>query len=273
MMSRGGLPAAGDPSPLALDLSGRAALLTGASSGIGRETALAFASSRASLMLVGRDDARLETAADACRGAGAPKVATLRAEVTDDAAPARILAETLSALGRLDVLVNAAGIIGAATAEQTGDDLFDRMMDINVRALFRLTREAIPHLAKTRGNIVNISSVAGLRPYTGIFAYCASKAAVDQMTRCLAVELGPRGIRVNAVNPGVVVTNLHRAGGMDEAAYAVFLERGAATHPLGRVGKPEEVASLVLFLASDAASWITGATVSIDGGRALTSLR
>ena len=109
--------------------------------------------------------------------------------------------------------------------------------------------------------------------FPGILAYCVSKAAVDQITRCLSLELGPVGVRVNAVNPGVVVTNLHRAGGMDEEAYAAFLERGATTHPLGRVGQPEDVASSILFLASDTAGWITGATLSVDGGRAQTSLR
>ena len=131
----------------------------------------------------------------------------------------------------------------------------------------------LDHLEKTGGNIVNVSSVAGLRPYPGLLPYCASKAAVDQITRCLSLELGPRGVRVNAVNPGVVVTNLHRAGGMAEEAYQAFLERGGETHPLGRVGQPEEVAELILFLASSKAAWITGTTMSIDGGRAQTSLR
>ena len=96
---------------------------------------------------------------------------------------------------------------------------------------------------------------------------------MDQITRCLSLELGPRGVRVNAVNPGVVVTNLHRAGGMAEEVYQAFLERGGETHPLGRVGQPEEVAELILFLASSKAAWITGTTMSIDGGRAQTSLR
>jgi NAD(P)-dependent dehydrogenase (short-subunit alcohol dehydrogenase family) len=100
-----------------------------------------------------------------------------------------------------------------------------------------------------------------------------SKAAVDQLTRCSALELAPKGVRVNAVNPGVVVTNLHRNGGMDEAAYAKFLEHSKETHPLGRAGNPEEVADLILFLASDKAGWITGVTYSIDGGRAQTCFR
>jgi len=132
---------------------------------------------------------------------------------------------------------------------------------------------AVPFLAKSHGNIVNLSSVAGLRSFPGVLAYCVSKAAVDQLTRCAALELAPKGIRVNAVNPGVVVTQIHRRGGMSEDDYAAFLEHSKTTHPLGRVGDADEVADLILFLASDRAGWITGATYSIDGGRALTCAR
>ena len=255
------------------DLSGQVAIISGASSGIGRATARLFARTGASLALVGRDGARLEAAAEACRSLGSPRVEEIEGDLTADEAPADIVERVLANLERLDILVNAAGIIGSGPAEETSDETFDGMMDINVRSLFRLTRAAIPHLEKTGGNIVNVSSVAGLRPYPGLLAYCASKAAVDQITRCLSLELGPRGVRVNAVNPGVVVTNLHRAGGMAEEAYQAFLERGGETHPLGRVGQPEEVAELILFLASSKAAWITGTTMSIDGGRAQTSLR
>ena len=255
------------------DLSGQVAIISGASSGIGRATARLFARAGASLALVGRDGARLEAAAEACRSLGSPRVEEIEGDLTADEAPDDIVERVLANLERLDILVNAAGIIGSGLAAETSDETFDRMMDINVRSLFRLTRAAIPHLEKTGGNIVNVSSVAGLRPYPGLLPYCASKAAVDQITRCLSLELGPRGVRVNAVNPGVVVTNLHRAGGMAEEAYQAFLERGGETHPLGRVGQPEEVAELILFLASSKAAWITGTTMSIDGGRAQTSLR
>jgi NAD(P)-dependent dehydrogenase (short-subunit alcohol dehydrogenase family) len=258
---------------LLADLSDRVALITGASSGIGRATARACAEAGAALALVGRDGARLEAAADACRSLGSPRVEALEADLTEPEAPAQVVAAATARLERLDILVNAAGIIGSGPAVETDDEAFDRMLDANVRAVFRLTREAIPHLERTGGSIVTVSSVAGLRPYPNLMPYCVSKAAIDQMTRCLALELGPRGVRVNAVNPGVVVTNLHRAGGMDEEAYQAFLERSSETHPLGRVGQPEEVADLILFLVSDRAGWITGATVSIDGGRAQTSLR
>jgi NAD(P)-dependent dehydrogenase (short-subunit alcohol dehydrogenase family) len=115
--------------------------------------------------------------------------------------------------------------------------------------------------------------VNGLRSFPGVLAYCVSKAAVDQLTRCAALEMAPHGVRVNAVNPGVTVTNLHRRSGMDEAQYAAFLERSKTTHPLGRPGRPEDVASLILFLASDRASWMTGETIPVDGGRHLTCAR
>jgi len=147
------------------------------------------------------------------------------------------------------------------------------MMNVNVRAVFQLMQMATPHLIKTKGNIVNVSSVTGLRSFPGVLAYCVSKAAVDQLTRCAALELAPQGVRVNAVNPGVVVTEIHKRGGMSEDAYERFLEHSKTTHPLGRVGDPKEIAELVFYLASERAAWITGATYQIDGGRALTCAR
>ena len=170
-------------------------------------------------------------------------------------------------------MVNAAGIIGSGSVETTTDAQWDTMMDINARAPFRLMRAAIPALTASRGTIVNVSSVTGLRSFPGVLAYCVSKAAIDQLTRCAALELAPKGVRVNAVNPGVVVSNLHRRGGMDEEAYAKFLARSRETHPLGRPGDAAEIADLIFFLASDASGWITGETISIDGGRHLTCAR
>ena len=173
----------------------------------------------------------------------------------------------------LDVLINAAGILKSGSIETTSLELWDEMININVRSVFHLMQLAVPYLEKSRGNIVNVSSVTGLRSFPNVLAYCVSKAAVDQLTRCVALELAAKGIRVNAVNPGVVVSNLHRAGGMTDENYAAFLEHSKTTHPLGRVGKPDEIAELIYFLASDNAGWITGETISIDGGRALTCAR
>jgi NAD(P)-dependent dehydrogenase (short-subunit alcohol dehydrogenase family) len=181
--------------------------------------------------------------------------------------------KTVDKFTRLDTLVTAAGIIGSGSIEDTSLKDWDTMMDINLRSIFYLMQLAIPHLEKTRGSIVNVSSVTGLRAFPNVLAYCVSKAGVDQLTRCAALELAEKGVRVNAVNPGVVRTNLHRRSGMDDGAYARFVEHSKGTHPLGRIGKPEEVAELIVFLATDKSAWITGTTISIDGGRAQTCLR
>jgi NAD(P)-dependent dehydrogenase (short-subunit alcohol dehydrogenase family) len=147
------------------------------------------------------------------------------------------------------------------------------MLNINLRGVFLLMQKATPALIERRGSVVNVSSVTGLRAFPGVLAYCVSKAGVDQLTRCAALELASKGVRVNAVNPGVVVTEIHKRGGMTEEQYEAFLNHSRETHPLGRVGNAAEVAELILFLASPRASWITGATYSIDGGRAQTCAR
>src|SRR5512139_1371197 len=253
-------------------LTGRSAVVTGASSGIGRATALAFAREGAAVVAVGRDIVALEEVADEIISKGG-RVRILSIDVTRSDAPAKIVQAAVEGFGGLDVLVNAAGIIASGAVESTSDELWDTMMDINVRAPFRLIREAAPHLAARKGAVVNVSSVTGLRSFPGLVAYCASKSAVDQLTRCAALDLAPKGVRVNAVNPGVVVTNLHRRSGMKEEQYAAFLERSRETHPLGRPGRPEEVAELIVFLASDGSGWITGETIAVDGGRHLTCAR
>jgi NAD(P)-dependent dehydrogenase (short-subunit alcohol dehydrogenase family) len=195
------------------------------------------------------------------------------ADVTASGTPARIVGAAIEAYGGIDVLVNAAGVIAGGTLESTTDETWDSMMAVNVRAPFRLMREAAPHLATRKGSIVNVSSVNGLRAFAGVLAYNVSKAALDHLTRCAALEMAPMGVRVNAVNPGVTVTNLHRRSGMAEEQYGAFLERAKQTHPLGRPGQADEIASLILYLASEQAAWMTGETIPIDGGRHLTCLR
>jgi NAD(P)-dependent dehydrogenase (short-subunit alcohol dehydrogenase family) len=247
-------------------------IVTGASSGIGRAVAVKFGRSRASVLAVGRDAAALDDVVGEIDQAGG-KAAACVADVTDASAPDRIVAAALARFGALSALVNAAGIIGSGTVETTTDADWDAMMDINARAPFRLMRAAAPALIASRGSVVNVSSVTGLRAFPGVLSYCVSKAAIDQLTRCAALELASNGVRVNAVNPGVVVSNLHRRGGMNEESYRAFLTRSRETHPLGRPGEAAEIADLVFFLASDAAGWITGETISIDGGRHLTCAR
>jgi NAD(P)-dependent dehydrogenase (short-subunit alcohol dehydrogenase family) len=257
---------------MAGELDGRVALVTGATSGIGRATALRFAEEGARVALVGRNAKELSEVAAQVRGRGG-EAAEVRADVTVEEDAARAVSETVERFGGLDLLVNAAGIIGNGTVENTALADWDAMMNVNLRSVFHLMQLCAPHLERRPGNVVNVSSVTGLRAFPGVLAYCVSKAGVDQLTRCAALELAPKGVRVNAVNPGVVVTNIHRRGGMAEENYAAFLERSKQTHPIGRVGTPEEVAELILFLASERAAWITGATYSIDGGRAQTCAR
>lgn len=247
-------------------------LITGASSGIGRATALLFAEKGAKVVALGRNEKELNSLREEAQvSAGTIKVQF--ADVLETTQIEKTLHNTIESFGQIDVLVNAAGIILNGSIENTTLEDWDKMMNINLRAVFSLTQKCLPYLEKTRGNIVNVSSVAGQRSFPNILAYCVSKAAIDQFTRCTALELAPKNIRVNAVNPGVVVTNLHKRGGMASENYESFLENSKNTHPLGRVGEPREIAELICYLASEKASWITGVTYQIDGGRAQTCAR
>lgn len=246
-------------------------IITGASSGIGRAAARLFAENGASVVAVGRNEKELKILRDEVQPDGNLKIQL--ADVLEATQMEKIVTETIEAFGQIDVLVNAAGIILNGTIENTTVEDWDKMMNINVRTIFSLMQKCVPQLEKTKGSIVNVSSVAGTRAFPNILAYAVSKAAVDQMTRCAALELAPKGVRVNAVNPGVVVTNLHRRGGMADENYEKFLAHSATTHPIGRVGEAWEVAELIYYLASEKAAWITGATYAIDGGRAETCAR
>ena len=254
------------------EFTGKVAFVTGATSGIGQACAIAFAEAGANLVCVGRQVEALKNVENRIREIGAAAL-TIQADLSREQEAERAIQDALRVFGGIDILVNSAGHISSGTIETTSPGAWDDMMNVNVRAPFQLMQKALPSLIERRGNIVNVSSVTGLRAFPGVLAYCVSKAALDQLTRCASLELAARGVRVNAVNPGVVVTEIHKRGGMNDEAYAAFLEHSKTTHPLGRTGRPEEIASLVLFLASERASWITGATYSIDGGRAQTCAR
>ena len=249
-----------------MEFDGKVAIVTGATSGIGMAVARKLAEQGAKVAAAGRRK-------DVLASVASNKIRTYTVDLLDEKGTATFVQNVLNDFGGIDVLVNAAGIIASGTIENTTLADYDLMMNINVRSLFQLTQLALPSIIERKGNIVNVSSVTGLRSFPGVLAYCVSKAAVDQLTRCAALELAPKGVRVNAVNPGVARTNLHRNSGMTEDAYAAFVERSKTTHPMGRIGEPEEIADLILFLASSRAGWITGVTYSIDGGRAQTCAR
>jgi len=252
--------------------NGKVVFVTGATSGIGRACATSFAKHGARVVCIGRNLKALQDLANEITGVGSEGL-MLAADLSRDAEANDAISQAITTLGGIDVLVNAAGHISNGTIENTSLQAWDEMLNVNVRAIFNLMQKALPSLIARKGNIVNISSVTGLRAFPGVLAYCVSKAALDQLTRCSALELAAKGVRVNAVNPGVVRTDIHKRGGMNDDSYAAFVEHSKTTHPLGRVGEPQETADLVMFLASDRASWITGATYSIDGGRAQTCAR
>lgn len=219
------------------------------------------------MSLTGRNLENLERTADSCRHAGCPEALVIQADLGQEEDCRKIIHNTVDKFQRLDILVNNAGILELGTIENTTLDQYDRVMNTNVRAVYHLTMLAVPHLEKTKGNIVNVSSVNGIRSFPGVLAYNVSKAALDQLTRCSALELAPKQIRVNSVNPGVIITELQRRGGLDENTYKNFLEHSKTTHALGRPGNADEVAQAIAFLASDQASFSTGVSLPVDGGR------
>jgi NAD(P)-dependent dehydrogenase (short-subunit alcohol dehydrogenase family) len=247
---------------------GKSVLISGGGTGIGLGAAKRFVQEGANAVITGRREAKL-TAACAALGSAASHVV---GDVTSREDCKRMVDETLKRHGRIDVLVNSAGVIGNGGVADTPPEEFDRIMKANVYGLYNLSQAAVEALKKSKGNIVNISSVVGTRPWGTLLAYAASKAAVSMMTRCMALELAPFGVRVNAVEPGVVRSELHRVSNA-VPDYDAFLERSKQTHPLGRPGEPEDVAAAIAFLAAPEAGWMTGECMRIDGGRHLTSLR
>jgi NAD(P)-dependent dehydrogenase (short-subunit alcohol dehydrogenase family) len=239
-------------------LEGRRAIVTGAASGIGRASAELFAAEGARVLAVDVPSSKLDLST-----AG---VVCLAMDITRDEAPGAIVARAAAEFGGLDILFNNAGVSAATPAADMTDEAWDRIQAVNLRATFRLTRAAIPHLcASAAGRIVNTASVMAEGTDYGLAAYCASKAGVVGLTRTLALELGRRGVTANAIMPGAIVTGMTRRN-FEDAKIAEVWEKKAA---LKRLGQPIDIARVALFLASDDAAFVTGQAIAVDGGLTL----
>lgn len=247
---------------------GKVVLITGASSGIGAAASRCFAKLEATLSLTGRDLQKLTDVASECEKISKIKPLSIVADLNNESDIERIVNTTVTAYNKLDILINNAGMVHFGSIETLMLKQFDEIMNINVRAVFYLTQLCVPHLIKTKGNIVNVSSINGIRSFPNVLAYNMSKSALDQFTRCVALELASKQIRVNSVNPGVIDTPIHKRSGRSDQNCKEFLEYSKTTHPLGRIGLPEEVVEAIIFLANESqSSFITGITLSVDGGR------
>jgi 3-oxoacyl-[acyl-carrier protein] reductase len=245
------------------NLESKVAVVTGASKGIGAEIARQLAAAGAAVVVnYSSDKAGADRVVDDVKKAGGKAVA-VKANLAKEAEVVNLFAEAKKAFGRLDVLVNNAGIYEFAPIEAITAEHFHKQYDVNVLGLLLSTREAVKGFGPNGGSIVNISSVVSTARIPSAAAYSGTKGAVDAITRSLAAELGPKKIRVNAVNPGMVETEgVHSTG----IAQSDFRKQVEAATPLGRIGQPNDIAPAVVYLASDAASWVTGETLNISGG-------
>lgn len=252
-----------------MSVDGATALITGGATGIGLATARALGRDGARVGIAALPDAPLTAAAADLRAEGIEVVA-VEADIRRAADAQRAVDATLTAFGGLDALVNCAGTSAVGPLAEMPEDEFDRVFDTNVKGVYLMCRAAIPALvASPRGAVVNVASQLALSAVAGFSAYCASKAAVLHLTRCLALELVDAGVRVNAVCPGGVDTPLLRRAFPAGVGPQGTLDDLAAAHPIGRLGRPEEIAAVIRFLVSDEAAFVVGAGIVADGGYTL----
>ena len=246
-----------------LRLSGKIALVTGGSRGIGFATAKILSENGATVVITAKDQERLKKSA-----LEIPNAVGIAADIRNRNDVKNVVDKTVEEFGKLDILVNNAGIFPKIKLlHEIDEDEWNEVLDVNLTGQFRFTKEAIPHLKKTGGSIINISSDAGLKAYQGFNAdaYTASKAALILLTKCWALEYAEYKIRVNCICPGVVDTDMTKPF-MKTQKDREFMD---SEHPIGRIGQPEEVAKAVMYFASDDASWITGAILPVDGGESI----
>lgn len=250
----------------AMSFKDKVVIVTGASSGIGAATAVSFAGQGANVVLVARNQAKLDNVTSLCFEAG-KKPLVINADVVKEEDAKRVIEETLKAYGKIDVLVNNAGKNTTVTfGSQDTMAALDDVMTLNYRAVVHLTYLALPYLLQSQGNIINVSSIASTKTFPNGWAYCPSKAAVDSFTKSLALELGPKGVRVNAVNPGPVKTDIIDNMGIPGSVSDKVWESMKAMTALHRVSETQEVADVILFLASDKARGVTASRWITDNG-------
>ncbi|XP_073949553.1 3-oxoacyl-[acyl-carrier-protein] reductase FabG-like [Choristoneura fumiferana] len=253
-----------------MSFSGKVVLVTGASSGIGAATAILFAKEGARVTIVGRNENKLSNVAQQCAAHGAAPL-VIRADVANEEEAKTIVKKTVDHFGQLDILVNNAGI--AKLAPVTDPNIlqtYDLVMKTNLRSVVQLTNLAAPHLVATKGNIVNVSSVASYRVAANFMSYSVSKIGIDHFTRCAALELAASGVRVNSVNPGPVRTDIGENSGIAQPGQGdAMWDQWKSRTALNRVGESEEIADLIAFLASDKARSITGSIYVSDNGTLL----
>ncbi|KAI6240376.1 hypothetical protein M3Y99_00469700 [Aphelenchoides fujianensis] len=247
----------------------KAVIITGSSSGIGQASSLLFAKKGANITIHGQNAEKLQRAVKLLQSLGIPDSTFLSVcgPIESESVQKRLIDETVEKFGRVDVLVNNAGLTNRNDLEPNALENFDHVMNVNVRAVISLTRLAVPELSKTKGAVVNVSSAAGHQTAPSFTPYCLSKAALDHYTRNAAVEYAPLGIRVNCVSPGFALTSISEHYGVRsdqmESFFKSYVDQNV---PLGRFAKPEEIGNCILFLASPKSSYITGANLYVDGG-------
>jgi len=246
-------------------LAGKVALITGGGTGIGRGTALAFAREGAKVAVAGRRVEKLQEVVSEIKAAGGEAIA-VACDVSRAADAQNAIRKTIEAFGRLDVLVNNAGVLHVSTIEEIPEEDWDRLIDANLKGPFLMCRAALPEFRKAGGGaIVNVGSVLGLVAMKKRAAYCASKGGVTLLTKAIAIDHGHENIRANCICPSIVETELVSQLFNTPNGDRVKRER-LATIPLGRMGRPADIAELAVYLASDESSWLTGAAIPLDGG-------
>ncbi len=246
-------------------LAGKVALITGGGTGIGRSTALAFAREGAKVAVAGRRAEKLEAVVKEIQDAGGEAIA-ISCDVSRAPDVLNAVNKVVATFGKLNVLVNNAGVLSVSTIEDIAEDEWDRLIDANLKGPFLMCRAALPEFRKAGGGaIVNIGSVLGLVAMKKRAAYCASKGGVTLLTKAIAIDHGHENIRANCICPSIVETDLVSEL-FNTPDGAKVKEDRLATIPLGRFGKPTDIAQLAVFLASDESSWLTGAAIPVDGG-------